>query len=94
MILQLTKQFLQEGLANPHSILGWEKKMLWTRDVAPSYLGWSIFNTLCCCLSLGISNIFSTVDASRTAKTLNVTGLVCGIILIIIFIAIKVTQMK
>lgn len=29
------------------------------------------------------------VDASRTAKILNVIGLVCGIILIIIIIALK-----
>uniref|UniRef100_A0A3B4VFG1 Uncharacterized protein n=1 Tax=Seriola dumerili TaxID=41447 RepID=A0A3B4VFG1_SERDU len=79
------------------------------RSVAPSYLGWSIFNTLCCCLPLGIAAIVCSCkaqnanaigesaiakDASRTAKILNVIGLVCGIILIIIFIALKATQMK
>lgn len=77
------------------------------RDVAPSYLGWSIFNTLCCCLPLGIAAIICSckaqnanalgdsaraAEASRTAKTLNIIGLVCGIILIIIFIALKATQ--
>lgn len=75
-----------------------------TRAVVPSYLGWSIFNTLCCCLPLGIAAIVcscraqnasaagdqvNAADASRTAKILNVIGLVCGIILIIIFIALK-----
>ncbi|XP_003968416.1 synapse differentiation-inducing gene protein 1-like [Takifugu rubripes] len=77
------------------------------RAVAPTYLGWSIFNTLCCCLPLGIAAIVyscrvqnanavgdSTVatDASRTAKMLNIIALVCGIILLIIFIALKATQ--
>ncbi|KAK7882558.1 hypothetical protein WMY93_028732 [Mugilogobius chulae] len=75
-----------------------------TRSVVPSYLGWSIFNTLCCCLPLGIAAIVCSCraqnanaagdqanaqDASRTAKILNVVGLVCGIILLIIFIALK-----
>ncbi|XP_042269172.1 transmembrane protein 91-like [Thunnus maccoyii] len=74
--------------------------------VAPSYLGWSIFNTLCCCLPLGIAAIVCSckaqnanalgetaraAEASRTAKVLNIIALVCGIILIIIFIAIKAT---
>ncbi|XP_070762603.1 dispanin subfamily A member 2b-like [Enoplosus armatus] len=78
-----------------------------SRAVAPSYLGWSIFNTLCCCLPLGIAAIIcsckaqnanalgesaTAVEASRTAKILNVVGLVCGIILIIIIIALKVTH--
>ncbi|KAJ0063950.1 hypothetical protein NL108_014473 [Boleophthalmus pectinirostris] len=75
------------------------------RGVVPSYLGWSIFNTLCCCLPLGIAAIvcscraqnanavgdqINAEDASRTAKILNVVGLVCGIILLIIFITLKV----
>uniref|UniRef100_A0A665UN88 Uncharacterized protein n=1 Tax=Echeneis naucrates TaxID=173247 RepID=A0A665UN88_ECHNA len=78
-----------------------------SRSVVPSYLGWSIFNTLCCCLPLGIAAIVysckaknanaageSTIaaHASRTAKILNVVALVCGIILIIIFIALKAAQ--
>uniref|UniRef100_A0AAQ4Q288 Uncharacterized protein n=2 Tax=Gasterosteus aculeatus TaxID=69293 RepID=A0AAQ4Q288_GASAC len=77
------------------------------RDVAPSYLIWSIFNTLCCCLPIGIAAIiFSTkvqnanavgesakaVDASRTAKILNVVALVCGIIMLIIIIAVKASS--
>jgi len=80
-----------------------------SRSVAPSYLGWSIFNTLCCCLPLGIAAIVCScraqnanavgesaiaADASRTAKILNVMGLVCGIILIIIFIALKATNLQ
>uniref|UniRef100_A0A671WKX0 Uncharacterized protein n=1 Tax=Sparus aurata TaxID=8175 RepID=A0A671WKX0_SPAAU len=72
------------------------------RAVAPSYLGWSIFTTLCCCLPLGIAAQNSNAagesalaaDASRTAKILNIVGLVCGIILIIIVIAIKATAQK
>ncbi|KAL6116138.1 uncharacterized protein ACO6RY_00822 [Pungitius sinensis] len=77
------------------------------RDVAPSYLGWSIFNTICCCWPIGIAAIvFScktqtanaagesaqAVDASRTSKILNVVSLVCGIIMIIIIIAIKASS--
>ncbi|KAM3616867.1 uncharacterized protein V6R79_025062 [Siganus canaliculatus] len=76
--------------------------------VAPTYLGWSIFNTLCCCLPLGIAAIVcscraqsangvgetaAAADASRTAKILNIIGLVCGIVLIIIVIALKATQL-
>ncbi|KAK5868629.1 hypothetical protein PBY51_009626 [Eleginops maclovinus] len=78
-----------------------------TRAVVPTYLGWSIFNTICCCLPLGIAAIICSckaqnanavgesteaASASKTAKTLNVIGLVVGIILIIIIIAFKVTQ--
>uniref|UniRef100_A0A672HDW3 Uncharacterized protein n=1 Tax=Salarias fasciatus TaxID=181472 RepID=A0A672HDW3_SALFA len=72
-----------------------------SRAAVPSHLGWSIFTTLCCCLPLGIAAIVcscrvgnhfqasTTADASRTAKILNVVGLVCGIIFMIIFIALK-----
>ncbi|XP_031717111.1 transmembrane protein 91-like [Anarrhichthys ocellatus] len=78
-----------------------------TRDVAPSYLGWSIFNTLCCCWPLGIAAwVFScraqnaealgesaeAEDASRTAKILNILALVFGIIFLIIIITLKVNS--
>ncbi|KAG7478866.1 dispanin subfamily A member 2b-like [Solea senegalensis] len=78
-----------------------------TQSVAPSYLAWSIFNTICCCLPLGIAAIVCSCkaqnanaagesaiaqDASRTAKILNVVGLVCGIILTIIIIALRAAQ--
>lgn len=77
-----------------------------TRAVVPSYLGWSIFNTLCCCLPLGIAAIVcscraqnasavgdqvNAADASRTAKILNVIGLVCGIIILVIVIVLRVS---
>lgn len=34
------------------------------RAVAPSYLGWSIFNTLCCCLPIGIAAIVCSCRVS------------------------------
>ncbi|XP_035535286.1 interferon-induced transmembrane protein 2-like [Morone saxatilis] len=92
---------------NSHSLQVRQRMESQSRGVAPSYLAWSIFNTLCCCLPLGIAAIVCSCraqnanalgesaqaeDASRTAKILNVIGLVCGIILIIIFIALKATQ--
>nr|XP_020455858.1 interferon-induced transmembrane protein 3-like [Monopterus albus] len=78
-----------------------------TRTVVPSYLAWSIINTLFCCLPLGIAAIVYSCkakdanacgqsaiaeDASRTAKKLNIIALVCGIIGIIIVIALKVSM--
>ncbi|XP_022055823.2 dispanin subfamily A member 2b-like [Acanthochromis polyacanthus] len=77
-----------------------------TRTAASSYLAWSILNTLFCCLPLGIAAIVYSckvqnanavgdsvvaTDASRTAKNLNIVSLVCGIILIIILVAVQVT---
>uniref|UniRef100_A0A3B4GPT1 Uncharacterized protein n=1 Tax=Pundamilia nyererei TaxID=303518 RepID=A0A3B4GPT1_9CICH len=80
------------------------------RQTPPSsYLGWSIFNTFCCCLPLGIAAIIYSSkvesangrgdidraeDASKTAKTLNIAGLICGIIIIIIYVSIKFTEQK
>ncbi|CAB1348512.1 unnamed protein product [Coregonus sp. 'balchen'] len=72
----------------------------------PSYLGWSIFNTLCCCLPIGIVAIIcscradkanavgeatAAAEASRIAKILNIVGLVIGIVLLIIIVAVKLT---
>uniref|UniRef100_A0A672HE68 Uncharacterized protein n=1 Tax=Salarias fasciatus TaxID=181472 RepID=A0A672HE68_SALFA len=63
-----------------------------SHDEIPSYCGWSIFTALCCCLPLGIvaliysHKVISTADASSTAKTLNIMGLVCGIILLILLV--------
>ncbi|KAM6987747.1 interferon-induced transmembrane protein 1-like [Tautogolabrus adspersus] len=77
------------------------------RVLAPSYMAWSIFNTFCCCLPLGIAAIIysnkaqtantlgqtsEAMDASRTAKVLNILALVFGIILLIIFITLKVNN--
>lgn len=71
------------------------------RTNVPSHLGFSIFNTLCCCLPLGIAAIVYScrvdnantigdaaraVEASRTAKNLNIAGVVIGLILLIIMI--------
>ncbi|XP_057694202.1 transmembrane protein 91-like [Corythoichthys intestinalis] len=78
-----------------------------THTAAPSYLAWSILNTLCCCLPLGIAaivfsskvqnanatgNSVAAADASKTAKILNILALVCGLICISIFIAVKVIE--
>ncbi|KAJ8391265.1 hypothetical protein AAFF_G00095320 [Aldrovandia affinis] len=79
------------------------------RTPVPTYLAWSICNTLCCCLPIGIAAIiFSTKvsgansvgdttraqEASRTAKILNIVGLVLGIILIILFVVMKMLLVK
>ncbi|KAJ8391264.1 hypothetical protein AAFF_G00095310 [Aldrovandia affinis] len=76
-----------------------------TRSQVPTYLAWSIFNTLCCCCPIGIAaivcssrvsganNVGDTTraqEASRIAKILNIVGLVLGIILIIIIVVLRV----
>ncbi|KAF4073247.1 hypothetical protein AMELA_G00256720 [Ameiurus melas] len=68
---------------------------------APTYLGWSICNTLCCCLPIGIVAIVFSIRAdtansigdsarahahSRMAKNMNIAALVVGIIIFIIYI--------
>ncbi|KAI5608350.1 interferon-induced transmembrane protein 3 [Silurus asotus] len=72
---------------------------------APTYLAWSIFNTICCCTPLGIIAIVFSCRTdtanligdptranahSRLAKKLNIAALVIGIVFVIIFIAIYV----
>ncbi|KAG5283913.1 hypothetical protein AALO_G00020930 [Alosa alosa] len=76
-----------------------------SRTSVPSHLGFSIFNTLCCCLPLGIAAIVYScrvdnanamgdgaraLESSRTAKNLNIAGLIIGIILIIILIVYQI----
>uniref|UniRef100_A0A3B3C8H6 Uncharacterized protein n=1 Tax=Oryzias melastigma TaxID=30732 RepID=A0A3B3C8H6_ORYME len=70
------------------------------RTEVPTHFGWSIFTTLCCCLPLGIAAILfsnrvkyansagngvEAEDASRTARNLNIAGLILGIIFIILY---------
>ncbi|KAF4073246.1 hypothetical protein AMELA_G00256710 [Ameiurus melas] len=80
-----------------------ERNMAGTTGVpnAPTYLGWSICNTLCCCLPIGIVAIVFSIRAdtantigdsarahahSRMAKNMNIAALVFGIIILIIYI--------
>ncbi|XP_054854096.1 synapse differentiation-inducing gene protein 1-like [Eublepharis macularius] len=75
----------------------------------PTYLGLSIFNMLCCCLPMGIAALIYSLrvenassigdvdrasSSSRTARTLNIMGIVFGAIFIIITIVIYVVLLK
>ncbi|XP_003228829.1 synapse differentiation-inducing gene protein 1-like [Anolis carolinensis] len=75
----------------------------------PSYLALSIFNLLCCCFPLGIAaviyscqvdnanslgNVNLAAKASRTARLLNIVGIVLGVILIIVLVVIYVVALK
>uniref|UniRef100_A0A087XIT3 Uncharacterized protein n=1 Tax=Poecilia formosa TaxID=48698 RepID=A0A087XIT3_POEFO len=66
-------------------------------SAAPSYFGWSVFNTVCCCVPLGVAALIhsnkaksaneagdtvAAQDASKTAMILNILSLICGLILI------------
>uniref|UniRef100_A0A3B3RNS6 Uncharacterized protein n=1 Tax=Paramormyrops kingsleyae TaxID=1676925 RepID=A0A3B3RNS6_9TELE len=73
------------------------------------YLGISIFNTLCCCLPFGIIAIIYSLrardaaasgdatkaeQAAHTAKVLNVSGIVIGIVFLIIVIVLQITVLS
>ncbi|KAG5268377.1 hypothetical protein AALO_G00212020 [Alosa alosa] len=79
------------------------------RPKVKSHMIWSIITTLCCCLPLGIGAIICSrrvdkanlegdvtwaEEASRKAKILNITGLVCGILLMAIFVILKLMLVK
>uniref|UniRef100_A0A671SH03 Uncharacterized protein n=1 Tax=Sinocyclocheilus anshuiensis TaxID=1608454 RepID=A0A671SH03_9TELE len=72
----------------------------------PTYLAWSIFNTFCCCLPLGVAAIIYSCrvnnanslgdagraqESSRIAKNLNIASLVVGLIGIIMLIVMMAT---
>ncbi|KAF4073248.1 hypothetical protein AMELA_G00256730 [Ameiurus melas] len=88
-----------------------ERNMAGTTGVsnAPTYLAWSICNTLCCCIPIGIiAIVFScrtdtanTVgDSTRAnahssmAKKLNIAALVIGIVFFIITIILYVIMLQ
>jgi heme/copper-type cytochrome/quinol oxidase subunit 2 len=71
------------------------------------YTGWSIFNILCCCLILGIlafvksretrnkkrfGDLQGALQASKSAKILNICATVIGIIIIIIAAILQATS--
>uniref|UniRef100_A0A9J8BTC1 Uncharacterized protein n=1 Tax=Cyprinus carpio carpio TaxID=630221 RepID=A0A9J8BTC1_CYPCA len=76
-------------------------KMHTSRRNEPTYLAWSIFNTFCCCLPLGVVAIIYSCrvdhansfgdpgraqESSRIAKNLNIASLVLGLIGLIMVI--------
>ncbi|KTF74768.1 hypothetical protein cypCar_00049242 [Cyprinus carpio] len=78
-----------------------------SRRNEPTYLAWSIFNTFCCCLPLGIAAIIYSCradnanslgdagkaqESSRIAKNLNIASLVFGLIGVIMVIVMLVIQ--
>uniref|UniRef100_A0A3B5M659 Uncharacterized protein n=1 Tax=Xiphophorus couchianus TaxID=32473 RepID=A0A3B5M659_9TELE len=70
-------------------------------SVAPTYRGWSIFNIICCCLPLGACALYYSAgdtiaaqDASKTAMTLNIISLICGLILIPIVLYYQFQDLK
>ncbi|KAF4113555.1 proline rich transmembrane protein 1B-like [Onychostoma macrolepis] len=80
-------------------------KMDTSRRNEPTYLAWSIFNTFCCCLPLGIAAIIYSCradnanslgdagkaqESSRIAKNLNIASLVFGLIGLIMVIVMLV----
>ncbi|XP_016120301.1 synapse differentiation-inducing gene protein 1-like [Sinocyclocheilus grahami] len=82
-------------------------KMDTSRRDEPTYLAWSIFNTFCCCLPLGIAAIIYSCrvdnanslgdagraqESSRIAKNLNIASLVVGMIAIIMLIVMIVIR--
>ncbi|XDV19926.1 hypothetical protein PO909_025321 [Leuciscus waleckii] len=82
-------------------------KMDKSRRNEPTYLAWSIFNTFCCCLPLGVAAIIYSCradnantlgdagkaqDSSRKAKNLNIASLVLGLIGLIMLIVMLVIQ--
>ncbi|CAI5693738.1 unnamed protein product [Oreochromis niloticus] len=80
-----------------------------TRAPPPSYLGWSYFSALCCCLPLGAfairyskkvkaaneqGDIALAEDASQTAMALNIASVILGGIFITIFVIYKVNEIQ
>uniref|UniRef100_M4A3D8 Uncharacterized protein n=1 Tax=Xiphophorus maculatus TaxID=8083 RepID=M4A3D8_XIPMA len=78
-------------------------------SVAPTYRGWSIFNIICCCWPLGACALYysgkvktaneagdtvAAQDASKTAMTLNIIALICGLILIPIVLYYQFQNLK